>query len=263
MADAFIQVPPDSTGSKVRTTTAVISAQTVHIHWMIPCDSSGAEYDNSNPSHTLIYGARVGGGYNDARIETNPTSGEDGLLVNVMPYSDPLWVEGQLTNGSAAPSTNNVGVLGALSGSARQNYASGRLVLPWTDLFGRLVVQPGGAVGEEFHETAQYTSTQTGTAFVTPNSGKKLVVTHYQIQVGGTTAGTMQLWYGASGDTTYSRGTDRAIFDGEFAPSATLKPGVMQTKESGWPAAAADDILRVTTSAAINPITITVWYYEV
>jgi hypothetical protein len=111
-------------------------------------------------------------------------------------------------------------------------------------------------------ETAQYTTTQTGVALVTPTSGKRLVVVAYQIQVGGTTAGTMQLWFeSANADTTYTRGTDHAIFDGEFAPSATLKPGVVQ---SGlWIGQGVDFDLRVTDSAAINPLTVTVWYYEI
>lgn len=110
-------------------------------------------------------------------------------------------------------------------------------------------------------KTAQYTTAQTGAALWTPASGKKLVIISYQIQVGGTTAGTMQLWFGASADTTYTRGTDLAIFDGEFAPSATNKPGVVQS--GVWLASAVDHVLRVTTSAAINPITVTVWGYEI
>lgn len=110
-------------------------------------------------------------------------------------------------------------------------------------------------------KTAQYTTTQTGTALWTPGGGKKICLTAYQIQVGGTTAGTLQLWYEASnGNTTYVRNTDDAVFDGEFAPSATLKPGVVQT--GVWLSPIVDSDLRVTTSAAINPLTITVWGYE-
>lgn len=113
------------------------------------------------------------------------------------------------------------------------------------------------------NKVAQYTTTQTGTALWTPATGKQVIVTSYQIQVGGTTAGTMQLWFGDSGDTTYTRGTDRAIFDGEFAPSATLKPGVVQNSPPhGWKGNA-DQVLRVTDSAAINPLTVNVWGYEI
>jgi len=113
--------------------------------------------------------------------------------------------------------------------------------------------------------TAQYTTTQTGATLATPTTGKRIIVTYFQIQAGGTTAGTMQLWFGASGDTSYTRGTDIAVFDGEFAPSSTLKPGVVAgvgDTETPLAIGNANDILRVTDSAAINPLTVTVTYYE-
>lgn len=145
--------------------------------------------------------------------------------------------------------------------------ADGDAVLQWLNRNGATmaaILQHLGLVGDPFtltSKTAQYTTTQTGTALWTPGSGKKLVIVSYQIQAGGTTAGAMQLWFGASGDTTYSRGTDLAIFDGEFAPSSTLKPGVVQN--GIWIASAADHILRVTDAAAINPLTVTAWGYEI
>lgn len=113
-------------------------------------------------------------------------------------------------------------------------------------------------------KTAQYTTTQTGAALWTPASGKRIVVLYYLIAVGGTTAGTMQLWFGATADTTYTRGTDRAVFDHEFAPSTTLKPGVVvHGGGSRIGEGAIDDVLRVTDSAAINPLTVTVWGVEI
>jgi hypothetical protein len=107
-------------------------------------------------------------------------------------------------------------------------------------------------------ETAQYTTTQTSTILVDAGAGDRIVVTAVQIQVGGTTAGTVQLYFGTG---AYSRGTSLAIFDGEFAPSATLKPGVIM--QGPFIAGANGDDLRVTDSAAINPLTVTVWYYLV
>ena len=109
-------------------------------------------------------------------------------------------------------------------------------------------------------KTVQYTTAQTETAIWTPASGKKIVVTNYQIQAYGTTAGAVTLWFGGSADTTYTRGTDLSIFDGEFAPSSTNKPGVALS--GTWMSATANDILRVTSSTAIS-ITITIWGYEV
>jgi hypothetical protein len=113
------------------------------------------------------------------------------------------------------------------------------------------------------NKVAQYTTTQTGVALWTPATGRRIVVTSAQIQVGGTTPGTVQVWFGASADTTYTRGTDKALFDGEFAPSSTSKPGVMMGNGGGALAiGAVDEILRVTDSAAINPLTVNVWGYE-
>lgn len=112
------------------------------------------------------------------------------------------------------------------------------------------------------NKTSQYTATQTGAALWTPAAGRAVVVTALQIQAGGTTAGAVQVWFGATADTTYTRGTDAALFDGEFAPSATNKPGIFVTLPV--PArGTADFVLRVTSSAAINPLTVSAWGYEV
>lgn len=109
-------------------------------------------------------------------------------------------------------------------------------------------------------KTVQVTTTQTGSDVWSPASGKTLVITKMQIQAGGTTAATVQVWFGANADTTYTRGTDLALFDGEFAPSATLKPGVVDT--GPWIASTADHEVHLTTSAGIT-LTVTLWGYEV
>lgn len=112
------------------------------------------------------------------------------------------------------------------------------------------------------NKTAQYATAQTGTALWTPAAGRAVVITSLQIQVGGTVAGTVQVWFGGAADTAYTRGTDFPIFDGEFAPSNTNKPGVYVTFPTPI-RGTADFVLRVTTSAAINPITVSVWGYEI
>lgn len=111
------------------------------------------------------------------------------------------------------------------------------------------------------NKTATYATAQTGTALWTPASGKAVVITSVQIQSYGTTAGTAQLWFGASADTTYTRGTDAAVFDGEFAPSATNKPGVIMSFPTPV-RGTADYVLRVTTTNA-QSITFNVWGYEI
>ena len=105
-------------------------------------------------------------------------------------------------------------------------------------------------------KTAQYTTTQTSAVLVAGGASEKLIVTSLQIQAGGTTAGTCQVYFGTG---AYSRGTTIALFDGEFAPSSTLKPGVVM--QGPFISATNGDDILVTTSAAINPLTVTVWYY--
>lgn len=102
------------------------------------------------------------------------------------------------------------------------------------------------------HKDVEYTAAQTGTAIWTPASGKKFVVTDITISTGGTTAGIITLWQGASADTTYNAGTDPTIFRGEFAPSATSKPGAVKSYRIPFISTTADHILRITTSAGIT-----------
>ena len=111
------------------------------------------------------------------------------------------------------------------------------------------------------NKATQQTAAQTGLALWTPAAGKAVVITSLQIQSYGTTAGTAIVWFGAGGDTTYSRGTDFAVFDGEFAPSATNKPGVFVTFPT--PIRGTNDfVLRLTTTNA-QSITVSVWGYEI
>ena len=107
----------------------------------------------------------------------------------------------------------------------------------------------------------QRTTAATGVEIWTPASGKAIVVTALQIQSYGTTAGVCQVWFGASGDTTFTRNTDLALFDGEWLPTATNKPGfyvAYPTPIQG----AADYPLRLTTTGN-QSITVTAWGYEV
>ena len=103
-----------------------------------------------------------------------------------------------------------------------------------------------------FHKDGEYSTTQTGAALWTPTSGKKFVVTDFTISTGGTTSGIVTLWQGASGDTAYTTGTDPALFRGEFAPSATAKPGIAKVLTVPFVSTTADHVLKVTTSAAMT-----------
>lgn len=110
-------------------------------------------------------------------------------------------------------------------------------------------------------KTATYAAAQTGTALWTPAAGKAICITYIQIQSFGTTAGTCIVWFGGAADTAYTRGTDFPVFDGEFAPSTTNKPGFAQNFSTHL-RGAADFVLRVTTTNA-QSVTINVWGYEI
>jgi len=176
-------------------------------------------------------------------------------------------VEG--TQASDAPVSDNPVQIGGRASDAVVTpvSADGDSVALWTSRRGALMI--GNALhvpydGAPFALTSKgalYTSAQTGTALVTPTGGKKLVVTDYVITATGTVSGHVQLWFGASGDTSFTRGTDLAVFDGHFVPSATISPGI--SKSGLWIASAADHILRVTDDAAINELIVNVWYYEI
>jgi hypothetical protein len=103
-----------------------------------------------------------------------------------------------------------------------------------------------------FHKDGEYSTTQTGTALWTPTTGKKFVVTDFTISTGGTTSGIVTLWQGALADTTYTVGTDPALFRGEFAPSANSKPGVAKVMSVPFVSSTVDHLLKVTTSAAMT-----------
>ena len=98
----------------------------------------------------------------------------------------------------------------------------------------------------------EYTTTQTGAAIWTPTTGRRFVVTDFTISTGGTTAGIVTLWQGATADTTYNPGTDPVVFRGEFSPTATAKPGAVKSFAVPWVSSTVDHLLRITTSAAMT-----------
>lgn len=180
------------------------------------------------------------------------------------PILDPIESEGDAAQ-DAAISGNPVSVGGrASSAYPTAMSADGDAVFAWANRQGALAVLQApqlGLMGDPWSltsKTARYTTTQTSTVLQAGGASEKLVVTALHIQAGGTTAGEVVVYFGTG---AYSRGTSRALFDGEFAPSATNKPGVIIPGPfiSGTNG---DDVL-ITTSAALNPLTITAWYFVV
>lgn len=97
------------------------------------------------------------------------------------------------------------------------------------------------------------TGTESGTDIWTPASGKKIAITHIEINIGGTTGGIVTLWFGASGDTSYTAGTDQPVgAPWEVAPSATVKPFKHISPAKPIIAATADHRLKITTSAGVT-----------
>lgn len=130
-----------------------------------------------------------------------------------------------------------------------------------SDVFGRqLVGHIDGAM--QIWKSANYTTTQTGTAMWTPTAGKKVVITSLEISSYGTTAARVIVWFGAGGDTTYTAGTDQLVWAGSFAPSANNRPGMISNYFVPKYAVTADHVLRITTDAGIS-LDITIYGYEI
>lgn len=119
------------------------------------------------------------------------------------------------------------------------------------DVFGRQLVSHIPPTLQVW-KSANYTTTQTGTAIWTPAAGKKIALTSLTISSYGSTAGRVIVWFGGAGDTTYSAGTDQLVWAGSFAASATQSPGMILSLSTPIFAATADHVLRITTDAAIS-----------
>jgi len=128
------------------------------------------------------------------------------------------------------------------------------------DLYGRQLISHIPPEIQKF-KGATYSSTQTGVAVWTPAAGNKIVITHVVIACGGTTAGRVILWFGATADTTYTEGTDQVVVDCEMAPSATTRPGLVLCPPVPIFGITVDHVLRITTDAGIT-VHISVYGYE-
>ena len=115
--------------------------------------------------------------------------------------------------------------------------------------------------GMQVWKSANYVTQQTGTDIWTPAAGTRIGITYLAISSYGTTAARVILWLGASGDTTYTAGTDQLVWAGSFTPSVNSRPGAIISLPFGIYAATADHRLKITSDAAIS-LDITVYGYE-
>lgn len=186
----------------------------------------------------------------------------DGLLVNLGSNND---ITGTVTvNGDIAHDSSDSGNPVKVGGKATTGFSAvsnGDRTNFITDVYGRLLIAKIDP-SMQVWKSANYTTTQTGTAIWTPGSGKKIVVTHCSIYSYGATSGKCILWFGASGDTTYTAGTDQPLTLPSFAPSTTSKPGLVLDLSTPVFCLNADYILRCTTDANLS-LEIIVYGYEI
>ncbi len=128
------------------------------------------------------------------------------------------------------------------------------------DLFGRMLTSHI-APEMQVWKSANYTSTQTGTTIWDPTAGKRIAITHLQVDSYGTTAGRIILWFGANADVTYTAGSDQPVFIGSHAPSTTSKPGALPPINVPLFCLTPDHELHITTDAAIS-LDVVVYGYE-
>jgi len=103
-----------------------------------------------------------------------------------------------------------------------------------------------------------FSTTQTSVNLVAGTASQRIYVPRLVIATGGTTAGRVSIYWGTG---AFTAGTSPTLFDGEFAPSTTSRPGcviVAQIPPGG--ASAAADNLRITTSAAITVYVTLDWF---
>ncbi len=110
--------------------------------------------------------------------------------------------------------------------------------------------------------TTKYTTTQTSANMVAGTGGQRIYVTHLTISTGGTTAGEVGIYWG-TGTLATAVTNNTVLFDGEFAPSATVRPGVVLSYApyAVGSVSATGDNLRITTSAGIT-VYVVVHYYK-
>jgi hypothetical protein len=173
--------------------------------------------------------------------------------------TDGLNIEGDVANDSI-DSGNPVKIGFKAASTLPTGVATGDRVDGVADLYGRQLITNIDD-GMQVWKGANYTTTQTGTDIWTPSAGKRIAITYIAISSYATTTGRVILWFGASGDTTYTAGTDQLVWAGSFAPSANAKPGAIITVPFSIAAVTADHRLKITTDAAIS-LDLTIYGYE-
>lgn len=221
----------------------------------------------ASQSGTWTLGANSGVDIGDVTINNasgasavNIQDGGNSITVDgTVTVTDGLNIEGDVANDSV-DSGNPVKIGFQATSTLPTAVATGDRVNGMADLYGRQLVANIDD-GMQVWKGANYTTQQTGTDIWTPSAGKRIGVTYLAISSYATTAARVILWFGASGDTTYTAGTDQLVWAGSFAPSANAKPGAIVSLPFGIFAVTADHRLKITTDAAIS-LDLTIYGYE-
>lgn len=121
--------------------------------------------------------------------------------VTVTDNGNPVAVEPTAVRSATLPSP--------VAGSGASSYA---------DTYGRQLVTTIPAA-EFISKSFNATTAQTGAVIWDPGTGQKIAVTSAVLNIYGTTAGRVILWFGDNGDTTYTAGTDQLLFAASATPS--------------------------------------------
>lgn len=222
---------------------------------------------SATQSGTWILGSNSGVDIGDVTINNtggasavNIQDGGNSITVDgTVSVTDGLNIEGDVAHDSI-DSGNPVKIGFKAASTLPTGVATGDRVDAVADLYGRQLVTNIDD-GMQVWKGANYTTQQTGTDIWTPSGGKRIAITYIAISSYATTTGRVILWFGASGDTTYTAGTDQLVWAGSFAPSANAKPGAIISVPFSIAAVTADHRLKITTDAAIS-LDLTIYGYE-
>jgi len=126
-----------------------------------------------------------------------------------------------------------------------------------SDLKGRQLVShidPGMQTWKSFNAT----TTQTSAIIWSPAGGSKIAITRIIIGAYGTTAARLILYFS---EGAYVAGTSQLVTAASFAPSTTVKPGLVDNPTVPIFCTTADMDLRITTDAALS-VDVSVYGYE-
>lgn len=172
----------------------------------------------------------------------SPYTGAGDVAHDAADSGNPLKIGGQAINAFPAAVANNDRVNGIF------------------DLFGRQLLSHIDPAQQVF-KIVGVTTSQSGVDVWDPTSGKRIAITSIVIGTYGTTAGRCILWFGNDADTSYSAGTDQLVLAASFAPSSTLKPGLVFVPAVPIFCTTADRELHLTTDTNLS-IDIAVYGYE-